>query len=845
MVRITLLKGMIAGSMASWNRQLAAALLAACALSTAQASDGSRFHKEIRPLLENYCFDCHGDGMDKGNVTFDAFKTDAEVMAKRELWLAVLKNTRAGLMPPVKKSRPTAAEQQKLESWIKHDVFGIDPKNPDPGRVTIRRLNRTEYRNTIRDLMGIEFKADDEFPPDDTGYGFDNIGDVLTVSPLLLEKYMQAAEAIVTTAVPMTSAVMPEKVFSSSQFRDGDATGESLTVYKEAKVSQKFTAPHAGDYKIILDLVVNGHFDFDPGRCTVVFAVDGQERLKKDFGWGDKFSFDFTEKWEPGEHQLSLELKPLTPPEEKKTYVNLRIDSVRVQGPLDRKHWTRPKNFERFFTKDAPQDATERRGYAIQILSDFAEKAYRRPADNRTIARLVSIAQDTYSKPGKTFQEGIGRAMVAVLASPRFVFRVEETLPATANETYPPIDEYALASRLSYFLWSTMPDEELFRVAERGELRKNLGAQVKRMLQDRRSNQFIENFTGQWLQVRDVDGIDINARAVLFRDNPGDAESRRRSERITELREKRDKSKLTAEEDRELEELFQQGQRRFRNRPQIELDGELRRAMRRETEMTFAHLMREDRSLLELIDSNYTFLNERLAKHYGLTNLNVTGPDMRRVDLPEDSPRGGILTHGSMLIVTSNPTRTSPVKRGLFVLENLLGTPPPPPPADVPDLEEAAKEFKDREPTLRETLEMHRNKPLCSSCHNRMDPLGLALENFNALGMWREAERGQPIDTKGKLITGEPFTGVRDLKRIIANERKRDFYYCLTEKILTYALGRGLEDYDVHTVDQIVTRLEAGKGRFTDLLMGVIESSPFQKRRNSAVMTAQTVRKNG
>jgi hypothetical protein len=776
--------------------------------------------------------------MDKGNVTFDRFKSEREALEKRELWLAVLKNIRAGIMPPAKKPRPAPADIKKLESWIKQEAFGIDLKNPDPGRVTIRRLNRVEYRNTIRDLMGIDFKADDEFPPDDTGYGFDNIGDVLTVSPLLLEKYLQAAETIVVAAVPTNALVMPEKTFSGSQFRNGESKGESLDIYKPARLTQTFNAPQAGDYRVIVDLTVSGHFDFDPGLFALTLAVDGQQRLAQEFGWeaGKKFNFEYPEKWTPGEHELTFELIPLTPVDQKKTFVNLRIESVRVQGPLEKTHWTRPRNFDRFFTKDDPKNSRERKKYAEEILSKFATKAFRRPADRRTVERLVAIAEDTYNRPGNGFQAGIGRAMTAVLASPRFLFRTEESENPTAKDRYPLIDEFSLASRLSYFLWSTTPDEELAKLAERGELRKNLATQVKRMLADRKANELVQNFTGQWLQTRDVEGIDINARAVLFRDNPGDPDFRRKRQRREELREKRDKSKLTEEEERELDQLQQEFLGRVRNRPNIELDGELRRAMRGETEMSFAHIMREDRSVMELLDADYTFLNERLATHYGLTNLNVTGPEMRRVSLPEESARGGVLTHGSMLIVTSNPTRTSPVKRGLFVLENILGTPPPPPPPDVPDLEEAAKEFKDHEPTLREMLQLHREKPLCSSCHNRMDPIGLALENFNALGMWRETERRQPIDAKGKLITGETFNGINELKRILVNERRLDYYRCLTEKLLTYALGRGLEDYDIHTVDQIVETLDADKGRFSTLLMGVIESSPFQKRRNSAVL---------
>jgi hypothetical protein len=252
--------------------------------------------------------------------------------------------------------------------------------------------------------------------------------------------------------------------------------------------------------------------------------------------------------------------------------------------------------------------------------------------------------------------------------------------------------------------------------------------------------------------------------------------------------------------------------------------------------MAFAHVLRENRSALELLDCDYTFLNERLARHYGLTNLNITGNEMRRVTLPPDSPRGGVITHGAPLIVTSNPTRTSPVKRGLFVLDNILGLPPPPPPPDIPNLEDSDQPVEGRQPTLREVLAIHREKPLCASCHNRMDPLGLALENFNALGMWREQERGQPIDAAGKLITGEKFTDIREVKRVLATRHHHSFYHCLTEKLLTYALGRGPEYYDIETIDQIVERLEKDQGRLGTLVMAIIESAPFQKRRNQSVL---------
>jgi hypothetical protein len=488
----------------------------------------------------------------------------------------------------------------------------------------------------------------------------------------------------------------------------------------------------------------------------------------------------------------------------------------------------------------------ERRQYAREILSRFTKKAFRRPVDDRTIDRLVWIAEDGYGQPGKRFEEGVAHAIVAVLASPRFLFRVEEPEATQAASPHPLIDEYALASRLSYFLWSTMPDDELVGLAERGELRKNLGAQVKRMLADPRSKEMIENFTGQWLQVRDIEGISIDARWVLARDNGEEKELKQAIEdfkaRLAKLQEEKKAEAQNKDAAQNKDQAQAKAQRPNRGRlfarPAVELDGPLRTAMRRESEMFFANIVHEDRSILDLIDSDYTFVNEKLAKFYGLPE--VKGPEMRKVTLPKESPRGGVLTQGAVLAVTSNPTRTSPVKRGQFILDNVLGTPAPPPPPDIPLLEEAEKLFQDREPTLRETLELHRSKPLCNACHSRMDPLGLALENFNAMGMWREKERGQAIDAVGKLISGESFHDIRDVKRILASEHRQDFYRCLTEKLLTYALGRGLDSNDVQTVDDIIERLEREDGRFSALLTGIIESAPFQKRRNvSAVAAAQ------
>ncbi len=879
---------------------LAATLSAACICATAESHGAEKasaqsaltsFRESVEPLLENYCYGCHAYGEQNGGVAFDAFKSQSELVDNRQLWWKVLKNVRAGIMPPAGEDRPSDDQRRQLEQWIKRQAFAIDPDQPDPGRVTVRRLNREEYRNTIRDLIGIDFKAFEEFPPDDTGYGFDNIGDVLSVSPLLLEKYLQAAQTIVDEAAPTVSWLVREQTLAGRDFRDGDGERfEQLTFYKEAAVSKSFDAPQAGDYRLNVRMFVRGAFDFDPGRADVSVKLDGQERWREELKWEDnkRVEFQIAEKLAPGEHRVSIELKPLTPLDEKKTSVDLRIDSVRIDGPLAKEHWVRPQNFDRFFTRDAPADPGERREYAREVLAAFAKRAFRRPADERLLEKLVAIAEESYREPGKTFEAGVGRAMVAVLASPRFIFRVEGSV-AESDSPFVAIDEYALASRLSYFLWSTMPDQELFRLAERGELRANLSAQVKRMLADPRAEALVENFTGQWLQVRDVEGVQIDSRAVVFRDlDPNSEEFRemqsfrrrfqqgnqppaagRRGAAKSDGKDGKeppaaadagkppaeagksptDAGKSAAEVARQLDNAKapeagkaadgKQRQRpnfrRFRG-PRVEFDRELRVAMRRETEMLFSHILRDDRSVLELIDSDYTFLNERLAKHYGIPD--VTGRDMRRVELPPDNPRGGVLTHGSVLAVTSNPTRTSPVKRGLFILENIVGSPPPPPPADVPDLEEAEKTFEGREPTLRQVLELHRSNSLCSSCHSRMDPLGLALENFNALGMWREKERGQPIDTAGQLITGEPFKNVRDLKRIIRDNRRSDFYRCLAEKLLTYALGRGLEYYDVEAVDQLVARLEKEDGRMSALIHGIVESAPFQKRRSAPAVVA-------
>jgi hypothetical protein len=812
-------------------------------LEAAEPEGVSQFHKSIEPILTQFCFDCHGAGSKRGGISFDQFPSDAVLLENRDLWWRALKMLRAGIMPPKSKPRPDAEQIDLIAQWVKTAVFHIDPKDPDPGQVTVHRLNRVEYRNTIRDLMGVDFNTEIEFPADDAGHGFDNIADVLSMSPLLLEKYVAAARTIVDKAVPKASRMVAETKIPGQQFHAADEkpsgpspkTGDGpaiLSYYKPATVTYSHHSKHAGRYQLRLDLTgnekyVDGVFDYN--KCRLTFSVDGTKLHDQEFSrqGGTAFHFEFDQEWKAGDHELKIELQPLTPEEKQTRSLTLRLVSVTVRGPLEKEHWVAPGNYKRFFPQAVPEDPEQRRKYARDLLKTFATRAFRRPVDDETVTRLARLAESVYTQKDRTFEAGIDQAMTVVLASPRFLFREEGAVTGDST-SHPLIDEYSLASRMSYFLWSTMPDAELFQLASQHQLRANLKAQVSRMLADSRSSEFVRNFTGQWLQARDIESVEINARAVITRDEPRDPNAEKQRARVRELFRK-PQDKLTDDEKKELDKMRAAFRANFRRFAQFELNRELRQAMRRETEMAFEHVLKEDRSLLELIDSDYTFLNERLAKHYGIEG--VKGEEMRLVKLPADSPRGGILTQGTMLATTSNPDRTSPVKRGVFILDNILGTPPPPPPPDIPALEDAVAGIKGPPPTLRETLKLHRSAALCASCHNRMDPLGLAFENFNALGRWRDKDSNQPIEAAGQLITGESYKNIKEFKQILVKSHSRDFYRCLTEKMLTYALGRGLDYYDVETVDVIVERIEKNDGRFSAILAGIIESAPFQKRR--------------
>ena len=860
----------------------------------------THYRETVKPLLESYCYECHGNGSAEGNRAFDALETKGELVNDTKLWSLVLKNLRTGVMPPEGHDRPSGEQIQQLSQWVKRDVFQIDPAHPDPGRIVLRRLNRVEYQNTIRDLLGYDYDVVLHFPPDDTGYGFDTIGEVLTVSPMLTEKYLEAAENIVDAAVPKASRQAAAKDFPGRSLidvsngeqaeepqpemrggrgrggrgaRTGRKTGDELHFEDSADLQTAYEAPRAGHYELDAELRVDGQFEYNPLRTNVRFFLDGEELIDRIFVYhdGESYFYHFAKDWAAGPHPIKFEVRPLPPAEgspegRPDVFIRFKVINVRITGPTERDQWVKPPNFGRLFTRDDPPEANDERfEYAKDVLRKFATRAFRRPVAEPIVESLAKIAAGEYQKPDKTFEQGIGRAIIAILASPRFLYRVENIAEAsskTEGDPFPPIDDYALASRLSYFLWSTMPDDKLFQLAKEGQLRQHLDEQINRMVADERSRNFVENFAGQWLRARDVAHVRIDAAAVAAGDLPPSSvpsvpafqqqldvaqncrnqAANQDANQDTTQAANQDATQVAADDGARAGrrgrggQFAQNGRGRgrgrglgFGRRGGPTFDADLRTAMQQETELQFDYIMRGDRSLLELLDCDYAFLNQKLAEHYKIEG--VTGPQMRLVKLDPDSPRGGVLTQGTMLTITSNPDRTSPVKRGLFILDNILGTPPPPPPPNVPDLNESNDKFKGKTPTLREVLEAHREQPICANCHARMDPLGLALENFNAMGVWRDKDKGETINPAGRLLSGETFDSVKAMKKIVKENKKRDFYYCVTDKMMTYALGRGVEYSDAQTVDQIVDELDKEDGKFSVLLKGILTSPQFERQR--------------
>ena len=749
------------------------------------------FDKEIQPLLQDYCFDCHGDGSARGNFSMDEYDDLEKHLNDVEHWLAVWRNLRSQIMPPPKKDQPDLEERKQLLSWIEEHVFKLDPAKPDPGRVTIRRLNRVEYHYAIQDLLGVNYKTWEDFPADDTGYGFDTIGDVLSISPLHLEKYLAAASRIVEEVLPEGSEPqIPVLFFEGKSFQKigSDSTAGNWLPFKaKGKASLSVRVPAQGDYQIALEYAVRGSELATDQSAHVELSVGGVKVAERLTGWDQRERITLTGKAQmlQKESLIEVAISPREAAGEGQAEQAIILKKITLKGPLDGSYKEFPESYRAIMAGgEIPQTFSEREMSARKIMQDFASRAFRRPLDRDAVSRLVRMVLEVGELPGKRFEDGIKHAMTAILASPRFLFRAEIQPEPDNKGRIVLLDEYALASRLSFFLWSSVPDEELLSLASRGELRADLRHQVERMLASPKSRRFVNNFVGQWLQARDLESIAVDVPRVLGLSN------------------RREASKI------------------FNSR--------LRQDMRRETELFFDHVLKSGRPAEELISARYSFLNERLAKFYEVPG--VHGDEHRYVDLSGHPQRGGILGQGTFLIVTSNPTRTSPVKRGLFVLDNLLGTPAPPAPPDIPELEEVAH-ANDQALSMRQMMEIHREKPLCASCHRRMDPIGLGLENFNAIGQFRTEEKGVEIDAAGVLITGEKFDNVEALKDVLANDRRDDFYRCLSEKVLTYALGRGLEYYDAVTIDYLVDQTKENGGSLKALLVAVIESAAFQKRR--------------
>jgi uncharacterized protein DUF1592/uncharacterized protein DUF1588/uncharacterized protein DUF1587/uncharacterized protein DUF1585/uncharacterized protein DUF1595 len=633
----------------------------------------------------------------------------------------------------------------------------------DPGHVTAHRLNRVEYNNTVRDLLAIDFQPAADFPADDSGYGFDNIGDVLSLSPILMEKYLAAAEKIAK------ASILPPPPPQPTTVRHGRGENRGSTKAPGLIVSHRF--PVEGDYTFVATLV------YRPDPVTLAFSVDGQPYPSTNVQDGADHwrTAEVHAHVSAGPHTLDAELIPDGPRapdpdfESGKSDKPLRdpmIGNIEIRGPYHPVTPPPSESYRRVFTctDPGPQSLL----CARVDLANLARRAYRRPVTSAEVDGLVRFVQMALDQ-GDSFDHGMQVALTAILVSPHFLFRIERA-PDPANPSAHDIGQFELATRLSYFLWSSMPDEELFRLAAQQDLRKPriLDAQVRRMLADPKSKALVDNFGGQWLQLRNLDRI-------------------------------------------------QPDPDHFPN-----FNDDLRRDMKRETELFFQSIIREDRNILDFIDAGYTFVNARLAKFYGLPE--VDSNQFQRVQLPPDSHRGGVITQAAILTASSFPNRTSPVLRGKWILDNILDAPPPPPPPDVPNLDEKAVGSS---ASLRQQLEAHRTNPVCNACHASMDPLGFGLENFDAIGRWRTKDGNFPIDATGKLPNGKTFDGPEGLKQILLSDQSV-FTKCLAEKLLTYALGRGLEDYDQPAVRSIVTKTAASEYRFSALVEAIVSSDPFQ-----------------
>jgi mono/diheme cytochrome c family protein len=770
-------------------------------------------------LVKQYCVSCHNARARTGGLSLEGLDP-AAAGSHSDIWEKVVIKLRGGMMPPVGMPRPDEPTIQGLAASLEQRIDAQALISPDPGHKPIHRLNRTEYGNAVRDLLDLEVNVADLLPADDESHGFDNIAGVLRISSSLLEQYVTAARRVSSLAVGTDTEVvrLAYRVPPDDSQQD-EVDGLGLGTRGGFRFRHNF--PQDAEYELAIAIVRNFH-----GYMTglefahrVEIAIDGEQVFSAQIGGPeDNLASDrnmsaaalaIDERLKArvrvaaGPHDVGVTFfrrnraqsdEPLQLHERHHDLQDMNglpiIEQVTVTGPFDPIGAGDTPSRRRIFTcrPQAPAQEASRRssqdiqasedGCARTILAALARRAYRRPVTAADLQPLIELYKAGRAE-GSTFDAGIEQALRLVLASPKFLFRAE-TPPAAAGGVGP-VSDLELASRLSFFLWSSIPDEELLRVAERGRLDEPavLQAQVERMLKDPRSRALVDSFATQWLRLRN-----LRSHTPIARDFPN-------------------------------------------------FDNELREAFRIETELFFESIIRQDRSVLDLLNADYTYVNERLARHYGIAN--VYGSHFRRVKVEQEARRG-LLGHGSILTVTSYPNRTSPVLRGKWVLENILGTPPPAPPPNVPDLEENHP-GEDARP-LRARLEAHRGNPTCASCHRVMDPLGLALENFDGLGQWREKEPGGAINPTGQLADGTPIDGPVALRKAVL-ERRDMFVRTLTEKLMTYALGRGIELADKPLVRKVAREAAARDYRWSAIVLGIVRSAPFQMKKAPAADAQQ------
>jgi hypothetical protein len=766
-----------------------------------EAEPGQTTQAAQAAVLNTYCVTCHSDKARTGGLTLEHADLP-DIPKGAQTWEKVIRKVRAGMMPPPGMPRPDKATLDAFSVFLENSLDQAAALKPRPGRATIHRLNRTEYANAIRDLLALDVDAASLLPPDDESSGFDNIADVLNVPPSLMERYLSASWNISRAAVGnpgiapsmVTYRVRPD--LSQDQHIDGMPLGT------RGGILIQHTFPLDGEYTIKVRLWRNT-FDLMRGMedpHDIEIAMDGARLQlvhaggKEDFASMSAnpgtFGADLDRRLtvripvKAGSHTISAatilrsnaQRDDLIKPFLRTTVDGLditgdpSIDRVTIDGPYGQVGSGDTASRHKIFIC-TPHASSEETACAKKILSALGRIAYRKPLNDASLATLMDFYQRGRAN-NASFESGIESALQFILASPEFLFRFEPDPSNIAANTVYRIDDLALASRLSFFLWSSIPDDQLLTVASQGKLKDPvvLQQQVKRLLADRRSNALIANFAEQWLFLRNLKAAAPDLEAFP------------------------------------------------------DFDDNLRRAMKEETTLFFDSIMREDRSVLDLLNADYTFVNERLARHYGMPN--IYGSQFRRVKVSSEARRG-LLGQASILTVTSYPNRTSPVERGKWILTNLLGVPPSPPPPNVPPLQENSENGKPR--SLRERMEQHRKDPVCAGCHKSMDPIGFALENFDAVGHWRNNDEGGKIDPSGTMFNGAQLDGIVGLRKALVDQHEI-FVGVMTEKMLTYALGRGLEYYDMPTVRKIVQEARNNDFRFSSVVMGIVKSTPFQMK---------------